>query len=106
MKKRKYGKIVNIGSIWGIVSKRGRVVYTATKHGIHGITKTLAVELGEYNICVNTVCSGFTLTELTKKTILLSRLKKSRVKFLSTEWQNQMKLRVQSVIWLAKKILM
>lgn len=67
MKVRQYGKIVNIGSIWSIVSKRGRIVYSATKHGIHGITKTLAVELAEYNICVNTVCPGFTLTELTRK---------------------------------------
>lgn len=67
MKKQSYGRIVNIGSIWGIVSKRGRIVYSATKHGIHGITKTLAVELAEYNILVNTVCPGFTLTELTKK---------------------------------------
>ena len=67
MKERQYGKIVNIGSIWSIVSKRGRTVYSATKHGIHGITKTLAVELAEYNICVNTVCPGFTLTELTRK---------------------------------------
>ncbi len=67
MKKAGYGRIVNVGSIWGIVSKRGRVVYSATKHGIHGITKTLAVELAEFNILVNTVCPGFTLTELTKK---------------------------------------
>ncbi len=67
MKLQNYGRIVNIGSIWGIVSKRGRVVYSATKHGIHGLTKTLAVELAEYNILVNTVCPGFTLTELTKK---------------------------------------
>ena len=42
-------------------------MYSATKHGIHGITKTLAVELAEYNICANTVCPGFTLTELTRK---------------------------------------
>lgn len=67
MKKQQYGRIVNISSIWGIVSKRGRVVYSTTKHGIHGITKTLAVELAEYNILVNTVCPGFTLTELTRK---------------------------------------
>ncbi|MCD7746087.1 MAG: SDR family oxidoreductase [Lachnospiraceae bacterium] len=67
MKENHYGRIVNIGSIWSVVSKRGRVVYSATKHGIHGITKTLAVELAEYNILVNTVCPGFTLTELTSK---------------------------------------
>ncbi len=67
MKEKRYGRIVNIGSIWGIVSKRGRVVYSMTKHGIHGITKTLAVELAEYNILVNTICPGYTLTELTYK---------------------------------------
>ena len=67
MKQQNYGKIVNIGSIWGVVSKCGRVMYSASKHGIHGITKTLAVELAPYNILVNTVCPGFTLTELTYK---------------------------------------
>lgn len=67
MKNQNYGKIVNIGSIWGVVSKGGRVMYSASKHGIHGITKTLAVELAPYNILVNTVCPGFTLTELTYK---------------------------------------
>lgn len=67
MKAQHYGRIVNIGSIWASVSKAGRCVYSATKNGIHGITNTLAVELAEYNILVNTVCPGFTMTELTKK---------------------------------------
>lgn len=67
MKRRGYGKIVNIGSIWGIVSKGGRLAYSATKHGIHGVTKTLAVELAPFDILVNTVSPGFTLTELTRK---------------------------------------
>ena len=67
MKEHHYGRIVNIASIWAIVSKAGRCVYSATKNGIHGVTNTLAVELAEYNILVNTVCPGFTLTELTKK---------------------------------------
>jgi 3-oxoacyl-[acyl-carrier protein] reductase len=67
MKKQKYGRIVNIGSIWGLAGKPGRTVYAATKHGIHGVTQTLAVELAPYNILVNTVCPGFTLTELTRK---------------------------------------
>ena len=67
MKKNKSGRIVNIGSIWGVAGKPGRVAYAATKHGIHGITQTLAVELAPYNILVNTVCPGFTMTELTKK---------------------------------------
>ncbi len=67
MKKNHYGRIVNIGSIWAVVSKGGRCVYSATKNGIHGVTNTLAVELAADNILVNTVCPGFTLTELTRK---------------------------------------
>lgn len=67
MKAQKYGRIINIGSIWAAVSKTGRCVYSATKNGIHGITNTLAVELAPDNILVNTVCPGFTLTELTSK---------------------------------------
>ena len=41
MKQAQYGRIVNIGSIWGVVSKEGRCVYSATKNGIHGVTNTL-----------------------------------------------------------------
>lgn len=67
MKKHRYGRIVNIGSIWASVSKGGRCVYSATKNGIHGVTNTLAVELAPNNILVNTVCPGFTLTEMTRK---------------------------------------
>lgn len=46
------------------IGKPGRNVYSATKHGIHGMTRTLAVELASYNILVSTVALGQTLTEL------------------------------------------
>lgn len=65
MKSRGFGWIVNIGSVWGNVSKPGRVVYSATKSGIHGVTKTLALELAPWNILVNTISPGYTLTDLT-----------------------------------------
>lgn len=67
MKKNMYGRIVNVASIWAIVSKQGRVLYSATKNAMHGVTNTLAIELAPYSILVNTVCPGFTLTELTKQ---------------------------------------
>ncbi|MDP4120445.1 MAG: SDR family NAD(P)-dependent oxidoreductase [Bacillota bacterium] len=69
MKQKNYGKIVNVSSIWGLVSKPGRVMYSATKYGINGITNALAVELAPYNILVNSVCPGFTNTELTKQNV-------------------------------------
>ena len=67
MKQRRFGRIVNIGSVWAVVSKEGRSIYSASKNGLHGITNTLALELAPYNILVNTVCPGFVLTELTSK---------------------------------------
>ncbi len=69
MKSRCYGRIVNISSIWGVVSKEKRTTYSISKNGIHGITNALAVELGEYNILINSVCPGFTNTELTLQNI-------------------------------------
>lgn len=75
MKKNGYGRIINIGSIWAAVSKPGRCIYSAAKNGIHGVTNTLAVELAPDNILVNTVCPGFTLTELTRKNNSLDQLK-------------------------------
>ena len=74
MKEKRYGRIVNFGSIWATVSKGGRCVYSATKNGVHGVTNTLAVELAPYNILVNTVCPGFTLTELTYKNNTLEQI--------------------------------
>ena len=74
MKENHYGRIVNIGSIWGVVSKGGRTVYSATKHAIHGVTGTLSVELASDNILVNTVCPGFTLTEMTHKNNTLDEI--------------------------------
>lgn len=69
MKQNKYGRIVNIASIWSTVGRSGRTVYSITKAGVLGLTRTTAVELAEYNILVNAVSPGFTLTELTKNTI-------------------------------------
>lgn len=70
MKNNNYGRIINISSIWGIVSKEKRTTYSITKNGINGITKTLAVELGKYNILVNSISPGYVNTELTKKNVL------------------------------------
>lgn len=69
------GRIVNIGSIWAVVSKSGRSLYSAAKNGIHGITNALALELGDHSILCNTVCPGFTLTELTKKNNTVEQIK-------------------------------
>lgn len=74
MKANKFGKIVNISSIWGVRSKEKRTLYSGTKFGIIGQTKALARELGEYNILINAVCPGFTATELTMQSLSESEM--------------------------------
>lgn len=65
----KYGRIVNIASIFGVVTKTMRNAYTASKAGLIGATKTMAVDLGEHNILVNAVSPGFVDTELTRRVL-------------------------------------
>lgn len=67
MKKNKWGRIINISSAFGIVARGKQVLYASTKHGINGVTKALALELAQYNILVNSVCPGFTKTDLVVK---------------------------------------
>jgi len=66
MKDERYGRIVNISSIWSGVTKAGRSMYGASKAAINAFTKTSAVELAPYNILVNAVAPGYVNTELTK----------------------------------------
>jgi len=68
MIEKKWGRIVNISSIWGVVTRPGRLSYSVSKMALLGINKTLAVEWAKYNVLVNAVSPGFTLTELTKTT--------------------------------------
>lgn len=71
MKKKSYGRIVNIASIWSVITKPGRAMYTATKTGLVGLTKTVATDLAPYGILVNAVSPGFVNTELTKASLSL-----------------------------------
>lgn len=69
-----FGRIVNIASIFGVISKEKRAVYSATKFGIHGLTVGCSNDLARYNILVNTVSPGFVLTDLTKKNLTESEI--------------------------------
>ena len=59
------GKILNISSIFGVVSKSKRCSYSASKTGLIGLTRASALDLAPFNILVNSLCPGFTNTELT-----------------------------------------
>ena len=55
---RRYGKIVNVGGTFGMRGRAGRMAYSASKWGLRGITKSFALEVGEYNINVNCAAPG------------------------------------------------
>jgi 3-oxoacyl-[acyl-carrier protein] reductase len=65
MLKQKYGRIVNVSSLAGVVGNAGQANYSASKAGLIGLTKALAKEVGSRNITVNAVAPGFIETELT-----------------------------------------
>ena len=69
MKEQKSGRVVNISSIFGVVSKEKRATYSTTKWGLIGLTKAIALDLAPDNILVNVVSPGFVDTELTKRVL-------------------------------------
>jgi len=64
MKERGFGRIINIGSISGVMGEANASLYSATKSGLIGATKALALELAEYGITVNTINPGWVDTDL------------------------------------------
>ncbi len=67
MVEQRYGKIVNTSSL-GAIGKRGQANYSSAKAGIKALTRTLAIELGPFNINVNCVAPGFIATDMTRAT--------------------------------------
>jgi 3-oxoacyl-[acyl-carrier protein] reductase len=66
MIKRRWGRIVNITSVIGLMGNKGQANYAASKAGLIGFTKSLAKELGSRNVLVNAVAPGYIDTELTQ----------------------------------------
>ncbi len=64
-----YGRIVNIASIWSTATRGGRSLYSTTKTGLVGLTRTVAVDMAPYGVLANAVSPGFTRTELTESTL-------------------------------------
>ncbi len=69
MKERGWGRIINIASIHGLVASPYKVAYIAAKHGIVGLTKTIALEGAESGVTCNAICPGYVYTPLVEKQI-------------------------------------
>tara|TARA_B100001059_G_C17782553_1_gene555118 strand:+ start:366 stop:1109 length:744 start_codon:yes stop_codon:yes gene_type:complete len=69
MIKNKYGRILNVSSIFGSISKEKRVIYSATKSGLNGITTGISNDLSKHDILCNSISPGFVKTELTFKNL-------------------------------------
>lgn len=75
MRRRKVGWIVAISSLYGSLSRRGRLPYTASKHALEGAVKCLAIELAPDGILVNCVAPGFVMTRMTRQNNSEERLR-------------------------------
>jgi 3-hydroxybutyrate dehydrogenase len=69
MKKRGYGRIINISSVHGLVASANKVAYVSAKHGIIGMTKTVALENAATPVTCNAICPGWVHTPLVQKQI-------------------------------------
>jgi 3-hydroxybutyrate dehydrogenase len=69
MTEKKWGRIINIASVHGLVASANKVAYCAAKHGIIGLTKVVAIECAEQGITVNAICPGWVDTPLIGKQI-------------------------------------
>lgn len=63
----RYGRIVNIGSVWVNLSRQKRGAYSASKSALDSLARSITAEYAQYNILANTVSPGFIETELTRK---------------------------------------
>jgi 3-hydroxybutyrate dehydrogenase len=66
MKQQKYGRIINMASINGVIGFAGKAAYNSAKHGIIGLTKVAALEAASYGITVNALCPGYVDTPLVR----------------------------------------
>jgi 3-hydroxybutyrate dehydrogenase len=69
MKKRNWGRIINIASAHGLVASAQKVAYVAAKHGVVGLTKTVALETAQTGVTCNAICPGWVLTPLVQQQI-------------------------------------
>lgn len=99
MMKQRYGRIINMSSVAGVMGNAGQVNYSASKAGLIGMTKSLAREVGSRGITVNAVAPGLIDTEMTK--ILSDGIKESMMETIPLKRMGQPKDIAETVAFLA-----
>jgi len=69
MRERNWGRIINVASVHGLVASKDKSAYVAAKHGVVGLTKTLALETARTPVTCNAICPGWVLTPLVQQQI-------------------------------------
>lgn len=69
MREKNFGRVINIGSIHALVASPYKTAYVAAKHGLIGFAKALALETGDCNVTVNTICPSYVKTPMVEKQI-------------------------------------
>lgn len=67
MARRGWGRIVNLSSIYSLLSRPGRAAYSASKSGLNGLTRAVALEYGPRQVLCNAICPGFVETDMTRQ---------------------------------------
>ena len=110
MLQRKAGRIVNVASTAGLIGYRGMSAYVAAKHGVIGLTRSLALELATTGVTVNAVCPGYTDTDIIRNAVeaIANKTGRSRADVLKTFTASNPQGRLVSVgevadavLWLA-----
>lgn len=79
MKSQKWGRIINIGSISGVMGEAGASIYSASKSGLIGMTKAIALEVAQDNITINTINPGWVETDLGLNSVEDSEFEKDEI---------------------------
>ncbi len=83
MRRRGWGRIINIASVHGLVASHGKAGYVAAKHGVIGLTKAVALDTGGSGITCNAICPGWVLTPLVAQQI------EARAAEAGTSWDQE-----------------
>jgi 3-oxoacyl-[acyl-carrier protein] reductase len=102
MMKQRFGSMINISSVIGLMGNAGQTNYAATKAGVIGITKSVAKELGGRNVRVNAVCPGYINTAMTAK--LTDEVKNAMISIIPAKRMGEAQDVANAVLFLASDL--